>query len=80
MCQAGVNTADYKVAIHQLQEIAKLLGNSSDQWARLAGAAHQDELSSRLKEAASKSTEIGQILKIAFENIHEHSHPHVHIS
>jgi ABC-type Fe3+-citrate transport system substrate-binding protein len=80
MCQAGINTADYKVAIHQLQEIAKLLGNSSEQWARLASSAHQDELSNKLSEAAAKSTEIGKILEAAFEDVHDHTHPHVHIS
>jgi hypothetical protein len=80
MCQAGINTADYKVAIHQLQELAKLLNTSSDQWARLAGAAHQKELAATLQEASQKAGEAGELLASAFDSVHEHTHSHVHIS
>jgi hypothetical protein len=80
MCQAGINTADYKVAIHQLQELAKLLGNNSEQWARLAISANQSELAEKLNNAAAKADEIKEVLASAFENVHEHSHNHVHIS
>ena len=80
MCQAGINTADYKVAIHQLQAMAKLLGNNADQWARLASSAHQDELASILKEASEKTAEVEKQFEAAFERVHEHNHDHVHIS
>ncbi|NCO66760.1 MAG: hypothetical protein COW32_06290 [Candidatus Aquicultor secundus] len=80
MCQAGISTADYKLAIHQLTELSKLLKNNTEQWARLAGASHEKLLSGHLEEAAVKVTEITTLLEAAFAAVHDHEHPHVHIS
>lgn len=84
MCQAGINTADYKLAIHQLTELSKLLKGNTEQWARLAGASHEKLLSGRLEEAAVKVAEVTALLETAFTAVHDHDHdhghPHVHIS
>ncbi|MHB8841493.1 MAG: hypothetical protein ACYC56_06860 [Candidatus Aquicultor sp.] len=84
MCQAGINTADYKLAIHQLTELSKLLKGNTEQWARLAGASHEKLLSGRLEEAAVKVTEVTTLLEAAFAAVHDHDHdhghPHIHIS
>lgn len=82
MCQAGINTADYKLAIHQLTELSKLLKSNTEQWARLAEASHEEHLSGHLEEAAVKTSEVTALLEAAFTAVHDHDHehPHVHIS
>jgi len=84
MCQAGLNTADYKLAIHQLAEHSKMLKNNADQWARLADSAHEHDLSLKLQEAGVKAAEAASLFEAAMEDLrshgHSHSHSHVHIS
>lgn len=80
MCQVGFNSADYKLAIHQLSEQTKVLKTSSEQWARLAGTVHQDTLSHRLEEVGAKMAEAIALLEQAMDDTHHHSHDHVHIS
>ena len=80
MCQAGFNSADYKLAIHQLTEQTKVLKTSSDQWARLANTVHQHELSHKLEDAGAKMAEAITLLEEAMEAAHHHTHDHVHIS
>jgi hypothetical protein len=82
MCQAGLNTTDFKVAIHQLIEHSKLLNTNAGQWARLADTAHVDGLSSKLKDAGAKAAEATALLEAAMEDLrhHHHDHDHVHIT
>ena len=80
MCQAGLNTADYKLAIHQLAEHSKLLKNNAEQWAKLAEVAHEHDLSHKLQEAGLKAAEVAVLLDAAMEDLRHHSHGHVHIS
>lgn len=83
MCQAGINTADYKVAIRQLTEHSKLLQTNAEQWSRLADSAHEHGLSGKLKEAGAKAAEAAALLEAAMEDLHHHhhhGHGHVHIT
>lgn len=82
MCQAGINTAEYKVAVHQLAEHARLVTTNAGQWARLADAAHEHGLSGRLKDAGAKAAEAAALLEAALEELrhHHHHHDHVHIT
>ncbi|HEY3375173.1 MAG TPA: hypothetical protein VGK02_08945 [Candidatus Aquicultor sp.] len=80
MCQNGFNSADYKLAIHQLTEQTKVIKTSSEQWARLSGSVHQDELSAKLGEAGAKLAEAIAMLDAAMDAAHDHGHDHVHIS
>jgi len=77
MCQTGINTADYKLAIHQLTELGKLLKNNTGQWAKLADAMHEHGLSGKLGEAGDKMTEVISLLEEAFEKVHDHGHVHI---
>lgn len=82
MCQAGLNTTDFKVAIHQLAEHSRLLNTNAEQWARLADVAHEHELSSKLKDAGAKAAEAAALLEAAMEDLrhHHYGHDHVHIT
>ncbi|HCG99866.1 MAG: hypothetical protein A2074_02180 [Candidatus Aquicultor primus] len=82
MCQAGLNTTDFKVAIYQLIEHSKLLNTNAGQWAKLADVAHVNELSSKLKDAGAKAAEATALLEAALEDLrhHHHDHDHVHIT
>lgn len=79
MCQAGINTTDYKLAIHQLAELAKLAKTNSEQWARLAESWQQAELSTTLGSASDKLAEAIALFEQAMDDVHDH-HTHVHIS
>ena len=80
MCQNGFNSADFKLAIHQLAELSKLIKSGSEQWSRLADAQHQHELSKSLEQAGEKMAEVTALLEVAFEHAHNHDHSHIHIS
>jgi diacylglycerol kinase len=71
---------DFKVAIYQLLEHFKLLNTNAEQWARLADAAHEHELSGKLKDAGAKAAEAGALLETAMEDLRHHNHGHVHIT
>ncbi len=77
MCDAGFSTADYKLAIHQLTELSKLLKSNTEQWSRLAATVHQDHLSNRLEAAAAAVAEATVLLESAFDEVHEHDHVHI---
>ncbi len=77
MCDVEFSTADYKLAIHQLTELSKLLKGNTEQWARLAAAVHQDHLSNRLQAAAAAVAEATALLESAFDEVHEHDHVHI---
>lgn len=79
MCQVGFNSADYKLAIHQLTEQTKVLKTSSEAWARLAGSVNQLHLSQHLLEAGAKMAEAVALLEAAMSDTHHHSHDHVEI-
>lgn len=72
MCTTGINSADYKLALHQQQEQAKLLAKSLKQWADLAEMMGQTELGERIAEAATKAAE-------AAESIHHAAHEIDHL-
>lgn len=77
MCQTGINTADYKLAIHQLTELGKLLKNNTEQWSKLAGAMHEHDVSGKLAEAGDKMSEVLSLLEEAFVKVHDHNHVHI---
>lgn len=79
MCQAGINSTDYKLAIHQLTEHARLLKNNAEQWAMLADSMHEHELAHRIQDAGSKMTEAILLLEEAIEEVREHNHNHIQI-
>ena len=77
MCQTGLNVTDYKLAIHQLAEYARLLKNNAEQWARLAESAHEHDLSHTLQEAGTKAAEATALFESAMEALRNHSHVHI---
>ncbi|MDI6716301.1 MAG: hypothetical protein QME63_05095 [Actinomycetota bacterium] len=74
MCQSGINTADFKLAIYQLIEHSKLLKSSMEQWAMLADSVHEHGLVENLREAESKVAEATALLGKAMDAVHKHSH------
>lgn len=77
MCDAGFSTADYKLAIHQLTELSRLLKSDTEQWSRLAGTVQQNHLSEKLSKASAKVAEAIVLLEEAFDEVHNHDHAHI---
>ncbi|MHB0977328.1 MAG: hypothetical protein ACYC1U_09055 [Candidatus Aquicultorales bacterium] len=73
MCTTGINTADYKLALHQQEELAKHLSKSLKQWADLAGMVGQSELGEEIGVAVAKADELAHAIHHA---AHELDHVH----
>jgi hypothetical protein len=63
MCTAGINTADFKLVIHQQAELVKLVAKSVRQWADLAKAAGQNELGQEIEKVATKAADLLELLQ-----------------
>lgn len=79
MCQAGINSTDYKLAIHQLTEHARLLKINAEQWAMMADSMHEHELAHRIQDAGSKVAEVILLFEEAIEDVREHTHTQIHL-
>jgi hypothetical protein len=81
MCTAGINTADFKLVLHQQAELIKLVAKNVRQWADLAKAAGQNELSQEIEKVATKAGDLLELLQNAGSKIdHLTSHEHITVT
>lgn len=79
MCSTGINTADYKLVLHQQEELAKHLAKNLKQWSDLATMMGQAELGERISEASTKATEAAESIHGAaheIDHLHDDDHDH----
>lgn len=73
MCTTGINTADYKLALRQQEDLAELLTKNLKQWSALASMLGQADLGERIAEASAKAKEAADAIHRA-----EHAVDHLH--
>lgn len=73
MCTTGINTADYKLALHQQEQLAEHLAKSLKQWSDLAGLLGQKGVCDKIAEAAARANEAAAAVR---EAAHEIEHVH----
>lgn len=75
MCTSGINSADYKLALHQQEQLAKHVSNCLKQWSDLASMVGESELGEEIAKAVAKANEAAEAIhKAAHAVDHHHEH------
>lgn len=76
MCTEGINTADFKLALHQQIETARLLERNIRQWGDLAKACGQADFGEKVVSASARVADIVAGLEEATAGVEHLGHEH----